>query len=131
MQGLCLSPSSSFSLSLSLSLLWAVPTTSDGQKWKQHIEQLKDLTVTPEAPSSVPEDADDIISARSGPVDGTSGSTDSSPQHPDSANTTEDTTPDNSGAVQNSVMKHDITQVDKDNLQIGLHNSYIDIIMSL
>ena len=33
-------------------------------------------------------------------MDGTSGSTDSSPQHSDSANITEDTTPDNSGAVE-------------------------------
>ena len=54
----------------------------------------------PRTPSLFPEDTDDIISARSGPVDGTSGSTDSSPQHSDSANTTEDTTPDNSGAIK-------------------------------
>ena len=33
---------------------------------------------------------------------GTCGSIDSSGQHSDAANTTEDTTPDNSGAVENS-----------------------------
>ena len=45
--------------------------TSDGQEWKRHIEQLKELTMTPETPSSVPEDADNIVSARPGPVDAT------------------------------------------------------------
>ena len=55
--------------------------SSNGQEWKSHIEHLKELTVTPETPSYVPEDADDIISARPRPVDATSGSTDSSLQH--------------------------------------------------